>query len=95
MDFSAWFEVFLGGRWYTFDARHNQPRIGRILIGIGRDASDVAIMNAFSSHRLVEFTIITDEIEEASETSKEDRTAFWKNWAPKATVPTASGPDLQ
>ena len=43
MDFSAWFEVFLGDRWHTFDARHNKPRIGRILIATGRDASDVAI----------------------------------------------------
>ena len=83
MDFSAWFEVYLGGRWYAFDARHNRPRIGRILIGIGRDASDVPIMNTFSSHRLIEFTVITDEVEEkpASATS---RSAFWKNWAPKA-----------
>ena len=43
MDFSAWFEVYLGGRWYTFDARHNKPRIGRILMARGRDATDVAI----------------------------------------------------
>ena len=43
MDFSAWFEVYLGGRWYTFDARHNKPRIGRILMARGRDAADVAI----------------------------------------------------
>ena len=44
MDFSAWFEVYLGGRWYTFDARHNTPRIGRILMARGRDATDVAII---------------------------------------------------
>jgi transglutaminase-like putative cysteine protease len=43
MDFSAWFEVFLEGRWFTFDARHNHPRIGRIVIARGRDAADVAI----------------------------------------------------
>ena len=47
MDFSAWFEVFLGGRWYTFDARHNHPRIGRILIAHGRDTADVAISTTF------------------------------------------------
>ena len=62
MDFSAWFEVYLNNRWYAFDARHNRPRIGRILIGIGRDASDVPIMNSFAAHRLVEFTVVTDEI---------------------------------
>ncbi len=43
MDFSAWFEVFLDGRWWTFDARHNAPRIGRVLMAVGRDATDVAI----------------------------------------------------
>jgi transglutaminase-like putative cysteine protease len=42
MDFSAWFEVYLSGQWYTFDARHNVPRVGRILMGTGRDAADVA-----------------------------------------------------
>ena len=40
MDFSAWFEAFLDGRWYTFDARHNHPRIGRVVIARGRDAAD-------------------------------------------------------
>ena len=55
MDFSAWFEVFLGGRWFTFDARHNTPRIGRILMARGRDAADVAITTSFGAvptHRL-------------------------------------------
>jgi transglutaminase-like putative cysteine protease len=49
MDFSAWFEVFLDGRWFTFDARHNRPRIGRVLIAWGRDAADVAISTSFGS----------------------------------------------
>ncbi len=62
MDFSAWFEAYLGGRWHTFDARHNKPRIGRILIGHGRDASDVAITNSFGPSTLVNFTVITNEI---------------------------------
>jgi transglutaminase-like putative cysteine protease len=62
MDFSAWFEVYLGGRWYTFDARHNRPRIGRILIGRGRDASDVAITTSFGPSTLTGFTVITDEV---------------------------------
>jgi transglutaminase-like putative cysteine protease len=62
MDFSAWFEVFLGGRWYTFDARHNQPRIGRIVIGRGRDAADVAISTTFGQARLVRFSVHTEEV---------------------------------
>jgi len=62
MDFSAWFEVFLEGKWYTFDARHNIPRIGRILIGRGRDAADVAISTSFGNARLTRFTVHTEEI---------------------------------
>jgi len=62
MDFSAWFEAYLGRRWYTFDARHNQPRIGRILIGRGRDAADVALSNSFGPTTLVGFKVVTDEI---------------------------------
>ena len=63
MDYSAWFEAYLGGRWHTFDARHNTPRIGRILIGIGRDASDLAISNSFGHTTLAGFKVWTDEIE--------------------------------
>jgi transglutaminase-like putative cysteine protease len=62
MDFSAWFEAYLGGRWYTFDARHNRPRIGRILIGRGRDAADVAITTSFGPSNLTAFKVITDEV---------------------------------
>ena len=62
MDFSAWFEVYLGGRWYTFDARHNQPRIGRILMARGRDATDVAITTTFGPCTLAGFTVVTDEM---------------------------------
>ncbi len=62
MDFSAWFEVFLGGHWYTFDARHNRPRIGRILMATGRDATDVALSTSFGASRLVGFTVVTDEV---------------------------------
>ncbi|MBC7584716.1 MAG: transglutaminase family protein [Tardiphaga sp.] len=62
MDFSAWFEVFLDGRWYTFDARHNHPRIGRVVIARGRDAADVAISTAFGAAPLARFTVITDEV---------------------------------
>jgi transglutaminase-like putative cysteine protease len=63
MDFSAWFEVFLGGRWYTFDARNNIPRIGRVLIARGRDASDVAISSTFGPNTLAGFTVWTDEVD--------------------------------
>ena len=62
MDFSAWFEVFLEGRWYTFDARHNKPRIGRIVMARGRDATDVAISTAFGLASLQKFLIITEEV---------------------------------
>ena len=62
MDFSAWFEAYLGGQWYTFDARHNAPRIGRVVIARGRDATDVAISTSFGSSKLVKFTVVTDEV---------------------------------
>jgi transglutaminase-like putative cysteine protease len=62
MDFSAWFEVWLGGAWRTFDARHNRPRIGRILMGVGRDAADVAITTTFGPADLAEFTVFTEEV---------------------------------
>ncbi len=62
MDFSAWFEVFLGGRWHTFDARHNVPRIGRIVMARGRDATDVAIVTSFGDCSLSGFRVITEEV---------------------------------
>ncbi|MGD0965935.1 MAG: transglutaminase family protein [Candidatus Acidiferrales bacterium] len=62
MDFSAWFEVYLEDRWWTFDARHNQPRIGRVLMAVGRDASDVALTTSFGTANLRQFTVITDEL---------------------------------
>ena len=62
MDFNAWFEVYLGGGWFTFDARHNQPRIGRILIARGRDATDVAMITSFGPHGLNRFKVMTEEV---------------------------------
>jgi transglutaminase-like putative cysteine protease len=62
MDFSAWFEAYLEGRWYTFDARHNVPRIGRVLIARGRDAADVAISTTFGPNTLSDFTVVTEEV---------------------------------
>jgi transglutaminase-like putative cysteine protease len=61
MDFSAWVEVLLEGGWYTFDARHNQPRIGRILIARGRDAADVALSTSFGPSQLAKFEVVTEE----------------------------------
>ena len=70
MDFSAWFEVFLDGpegpRWYTFDARHNRPRIARIVMARGRDATDCALTTSFGRADLVQFDVHTDEIAEPS-----------------------------
>ena len=62
MDFSAWFEVYLSDGWYTFDARHNVPRVGRILMARGRDAADVALMTSFGASRLERFTVWCDEV---------------------------------
>ena len=62
MDFSGWFEAYLGGRWYTFDARHNTPRVGRVLMAVGRDATDVAISNSFGRAALSGFKVITEEV---------------------------------
>ncbi len=62
MDFAAWFEVFLGGQWHTFDPRNNVPRIGRILIARGRDAADVAIATTFGPNKLEGFRVWTDEL---------------------------------
>jgi transglutaminase-like putative cysteine protease len=63
MDFSAWFEAYLGDRWWTFDARHNTRRIGRVVMGVGLDATDVAITTAFGDARLSHFTVVTDEVQ--------------------------------
>lgn len=64
MDFSGWFEVFLGGRWYTFDARHNKRRIGRVLMATGRDATDVALTTSYGSAPLTGFNVWTKEVTE-------------------------------
>jgi transglutaminase-like putative cysteine protease len=61
MDFAAWFEVFLDDRWHVFDARNNVPRIGRILLARGRDATDVAIATTFGPCTLAGFAVFTDE----------------------------------
>jgi len=63
MDFAGWFEAYIGGHWYTFDARNNIPRIGRVLIARGRDAVDVAITTTFGPNTLAGFSVICDEVE--------------------------------
>ncbi len=62
MDFSAWFEVYLDHRWWTVDARHNRPRIGRILMARGRDAVDVALTTSFGPSTLTRFVVVAEEV---------------------------------
>lgn len=62
MDFSAWFEVYLDNKWWAFDARNNQPRIGRVLMATGRDAADVAFLTSFGSSTLTKFFVVSDEV---------------------------------
>ena len=62
MDFSAWIEVFLDGKWHTFDPRNNKPRIGRIVIARGRDAADIPLINSFGPHMLKSFRVWTYEV---------------------------------
>ena len=63
MDFAAWMQVWLGDRWYTFDPRNNTPRKGRVLIGVGRDAADVAMSTAFGAPWLESMVVVSEEIE--------------------------------
>jgi transglutaminase-like putative cysteine protease len=69
MDFSAWFEVYLDGSWWTVDARHNHPRIGRVLMATGRDAADVAMTTSFGRTDLTKFTVTTEEVKAADAAS--------------------------
>ena len=65
MDFHAWFEVWLGERWWTLDGRYNMPRIGRVATGRGRDAADVAMITTYGDATLTEMTVWADETAEA------------------------------
>lgn len=76
MDFSAWFEAYLEGGWYAFDARHNCPRIGRIVMARGRDATDTAITTTFGSAELVHFDVHTDEVASTDLTRAPETTAL-------------------
>lgn len=76
MDFSAWFEAYLGGRWYTFDARHNKSRIARIVMARGRDATDTALTTQFGAARLAHFHVHTDEVADTNITRPPEETAL-------------------
>jgi transglutaminase-like putative cysteine protease len=66
MDFAAWMEVYLGGRWWVFDPRNNDMRFGRVLIARGRDAADVPLTHSFGQHELIDFQVWIDELKEMS-----------------------------
>jgi transglutaminase-like putative cysteine protease len=67
MDFCAWFEAYLDGRWWTFDPRNNTRRIGRVLIGRGRDALDVAMVTTYGAHTLRSMVVWADAVDSAVE----------------------------
>jgi transglutaminase-like putative cysteine protease len=71
MDFSACYQVFLGGQWHTFDARFNQRRVGWVLLAVGRDAADCALTTSFGPHLLQNFTVWSDEVESSELTPRE------------------------
>jgi transglutaminase-like putative cysteine protease len=73
MDFSAWFEVYLGNRWWTCDARHNRTRLGRVLMATGRDASDVALTTTFGVANLEYFSVVSDWLDEGSKPAENAR----------------------
>jgi transglutaminase-like putative cysteine protease len=75
MDFNAWTEVYLDGRWYTLDGRHNMPRIGRIVVARGLDAADIPMIHTFGPHWLQEFTVVTEEVAEATQELQQARAA--------------------
>ena len=75
MDFCAWFEAYLEGGWRTFDARHNTPRIGRVVIARGRDAADVAMTHSFGPSRLIDFAVICEEVTESPASARPQRIA--------------------
>jgi transglutaminase-like putative cysteine protease len=85
-DFSGWFEAFVGGRWWTFDARHNKARIGRIVMARGRDATDVPILNSFGAHVLQHFEVITYALPDAD--AHADGTTGAKPWMPPPMIQT-------
>ncbi|MHB8717723.1 MAG: transglutaminase-like domain-containing protein [Candidatus Dormibacteria bacterium] len=63
MDFAGWLEAYVGGRWYTVDPRNNQRRTGRVLIGRGRDAVDVAMLTTYGLAPLVGMRVVAEPVE--------------------------------
>jgi len=101
-DFCAWFEAYLGGRWYTLDARHNTPRIGRVLMVRGRDAADTAMITSFGAYDLKFFRVWTDELALPASASDRDMLALLEHrpdapaltLAPPIQVPRTAAPLL-
>jgi transglutaminase-like putative cysteine protease len=91
VDFSAWFEAFLCDRWYVFDARHNIPRCGRVLIGRGRDAADVPFLRSFGAHQLSGFEVITEAIPEPTI----EPTSGLYTQTPAAAIPSDLAPSAR
>lgn len=88
MDFAAWIEVYLGGRWYTFDPRNNAPQIGRVLIAHGRDAADVPLTHIFGPPTLSGFRVWA-----AHSCVQSGQRICWKNYCGGFRLPMpASGP---
>jgi transglutaminase-like putative cysteine protease len=91
-DFSAWYEVYLGGRWWTMDARHNTPRIGRMLMATGRDATDVAITTSFGSAVLTHFYGESYEVDESGEKVPLPPSSIVATNEPLSSVPSVAAP---
>ncbi|WP_372424644.1 transglutaminase-like domain-containing protein [Salinarimonas chemoclinalis] len=91
-DFCAWTEVYLGGRWFTFDARYNTPRIGRVLMVRGRDAADGAMMTSYGAYDLTSFRVWTDEVEDASDAALIDLLRHRPDAPALTLAPTAPRP---
>jgi transglutaminase-like putative cysteine protease len=89
-DFSAWYEVYLGDRWWALDARHNTARLGRLLMATGRDATDVAITTAFGTAQLTHFYVESNEIDEAGEQVSLPVSPQASTFSPSAPEPTGS-----
>ena len=93
-DFSAWYEVYLGDRWWALDARHNTARLGRLLMAAGRDATDVAITTAFGVAHLTHFYVESNEIDEAGEPVPLPLSPQASASSPSASSPSASEPTV-
>jgi len=86
MDFSAWFEVYLEDRWWPCDARHNTPRIGRVLMATGRDAADVAITTTFGQSWLKSFQVVSYEVEDSGIRKADDSSSALEQETPLVTI---------